>query len=192
MRLSYAGPTREEAPEQALPPARNTVETAHRDGRGDSFDSPKFHDFPSSAAGSGKVVASTPVTVLVVEGHVAARWSTKLALESSSDGQFHVLTAGDRRHALKLFRRQLHDISLVVLDLELPGRQVARLLGQLRKLRSEIPLIAVTCTPPLSLDTAWQKQPPHALLLKPFDGQVLVETVRAALGTPAQSRSTAR
>ena len=66
---------------------------------------------------------SHSATVLLIEDNEAARRGSKVLLENSGQGDLRVLTAGNGREALDLLQRRMEEISVAILDLNLPDCQ---------------------------------------------------------------------
>ena len=91
-----------------------------------------------------------------------------------------MLTAHDGREALALFHAQRSQIAVVLTDLMMPGMDGPALVGELRKLGSQVPVITMSglveihSSNRLSATTT-------AFLEKPFTAESLLGTVRTAL-----------
>lgn len=117
--------------------------------------------------------------VLIVDDDEDVRFILVACLE----GQYDVLTANNAFEALKVFRET--DISLVITDLRMPRADGTLLIGLLREMRPQVPIVAVTAyfdTMTRSRDRLLQ-QVDH-LLEKPFMSREILEIVEKLIGPP--------
>lgn len=100
---------------------------------------------------------------------------------------YEVAAAGDGEAALDLCRRLRPD--LLLLDVEMPGRNGFQVLDELRQDRSccDIPIVMLTAHAKDSVLFAEWATEADAFLTKPFDPRGLVETVARILKRPAAS-----
>lgn len=124
---------------------------------------------------------SRRATVLLIEDNEAARCGSRVLLESSGQGDFRVLTVGNGREAIDLFQRRMDEISVAVLDLNLPDCHGADLFRQMRQLAPKLPVIVASGLPEQQLIAQCGGQKPDGILVKPFDGDSLIEKVSSIL-----------
>lgn len=111
---------------------------------------------------------ATPKTVLCVDDEKIGLRVRKIMLESHG---FHVLTASDGREGIALFEQNAVD--LVILDYFMPEMNGGDVAAELRKRRSDVPIIflsAYFALPPEALELAnafiTKGDPPDVLLDK--------------------------
>lgn len=127
----------------------------------------EFHKGPISGA-----------SVLLVEDEESLRLPVAKMLRRSG---FSVIEAGDGDTALELFRAGQPELSVVLLDLTLPGLAGAELLAALRRIRSDARVILTTAysteiaTAAMGPEQAWR------FIRKPYRLRDLIELLRAAL-----------
>jgi nitrogen-specific signal transduction histidine kinase/CheY-like chemotaxis protein len=134
---------------------------------------PKIADKPATAVGRG--------TILVVDDEAMVRELAKRALAKYG---FDVLLANDGVGAIDVLKRHPGDISLVLLDLSMPGLSGEEALPELRKLR---PGIKVLVSSGYSEDAAlalFDGQRVSGFLQKPYTSSKLAESVISALSSP--------
>lgn len=130
-----------------------------------------------------------PTTILLVEDNDAARIGSKLLLESVKPNGFHVLAAGTAQHAMNLLRDHLPEVSLVVLDANLPDCPGEELLPQMRQVADELPVIVVSGFPETQLIARFDQAKPDSFLIKPFDGDALIEKITTLLSKNAANHA---
>ena len=123
--------------------------------------------------------------ILIVEDEQADR----IILGSILEGAGHDLYfASDGKHALQIYMKK--SVDLVVTDLQMPYVDGLELIGALRALAPEGPIIAVSGKGP-ELLTAARKKGVHATLSKPVDPRELLEVVTTAdVGRPVAATRT--
>lgn len=146
----------------------------------------EFHVYlPASRADAAPASVSTLLEqprghgelVLVVDDDATMRQVARSTLIKAG---YEVLTAHDGREALALFHAQRSQIAVVLTDLMMPGMDGPALVGELRKLGSQVPVITMSglvethSSNRLSATTT-------AFLEKPFTAESLLGTVRTAL-----------
>jgi CheY-like chemotaxis protein len=94
----------------------------------------------------------------------------------------HVLNSGDGAKALRLAAERRVDLAL--LDVEMPGRDGARLLTALRRQHRSLPVIAMVGPNSHGGAAEALREGARACLRKPFDLSRLFQEVELALGTP--------
>jgi two-component system response regulator MtrA len=119
-------------------------------------------------------------TILVVEDDASLREVTRLGLQR--DG-FTVLTAGDGREGLGLFRSRHPD--LVLLDVMLPGLDGLEVCRAIRA-ESAVPVVMLTARSDTVDVVVGLESGADDYVVKPFDMAELVARVRAALRRATQ------
>ena len=118
-------------------------------------------------------------TVLLVDDDDAVRLVAGRMLERSG---LQVISQSDGRTALDVLSRS-PEVSLVLLDVSMPGMSGLEVLTELRTTDSEIPVIMMSGYSDVSPDGAAGTLPITAFLHKPFRAAALIEAIEAALGT---------
>ena len=116
--------------------------------------------------------------VLIADDEAIVRDLATTALESAG---FRVVVATDGEVALRLARANSDRISLVLLDMVMPGRSGADVLHQLKSIAPGVPVIISSGFAP---SEAKGLEGATAFLPKPWTPTQLLESVRAALSAP--------
>jgi len=114
-------------------------------------------------------------TVLLVDDDSKTRDVLKRRLQVEG---YQVVEAGDAAVALARFREASPDF--VMADLHLPGTSGEQLIGNLRKERRSVRIIAISGAPE-RLAALSSEEPPIRTLVKPFTSEQLLEALGAAL-----------
>lgn len=119
-------------------------------------------------------------TILIVDDHDAVRMSLRISLEAAG---YAVQEATNGDDALSII--QAEPIHAVVTDLWMPGMDGVQFLRELRRLRHQAVVIAITGGGPGmtigaagALAKTWGAD---ELLMKPFDNRVLVQELDRSL-----------
>jgi twitching motility two-component system response regulator PilH len=117
-------------------------------------------------------------TVLVVEDQRAQR---EMMAETLAKDGLRVVAAADGREALQKLRETLPDV--IVLDVVMPNMNGYEFLREVRKLPDFAKVPVVVCSVKgEQFDKHWaQRLGSNAYVVKPFEPQVLVGTVRSLL-----------
>jgi CheY-like chemotaxis protein len=112
-------------------------------------------------------------------------WVRNVVGRTLTQAGYECLIASDGQKGLEAARAMLSGLSLVVLDLHLPGLSGNEVFLQLRRLRPELPVL-ISSGWSSTLEPFWDDDvaPPADYLPKPYRPQVLLETVSRILGTP--------
>lgn len=116
--------------------------------------------------------------ILVVDDEVTICEITKTTLESHN---YKVLTASDGFEALALYAQHKNDISVVLIDLMMPGINGATTILTLQRMNSQVQIIAMSG---LMLDGATAQNNSlkiQGALSKPFTTQALLSTLHSVL-----------
>jgi DNA-binding response OmpR family regulator len=145
----------------------------------------------SASPGHGRASAFGPQpkrlhSVLVVDDEVGARDSLRLILEP----EFRVLTAERGESALRILERER--ISVMTLDLQMPGWSGPETLLKIREIDADLQVVIVTAYASYTEAMRALRLRAFDLLSKPFDVNDVMETVRRAAvrsetGSPAPS-----
>lgn len=95
---------------------------------------------------------------------------------------YRVLTAANGEEAIELYRRHGADVSLVILDLNMPGMGGAECLRRLKELDPAARVVIATGFSDSEEGDAFLRERSVAFLRKPFRLKDLVQTVQTALG----------
>lgn len=115
-----------------------------------------------------------PVHVLVVDDDGSTRSSMQRVLERQG---YEVIVASDGIEALRLLQETHVAVDLLVTDVQMPGMQGDALVGQVRRLWPDLPVLFVSGEP--SYATLPDSSGGRArFLLKPFGAEELVESVK--------------
>ena len=124
--------------------------------------------------------------ILVVDDEKAARGGLEKLL--SLEG-YRVSLAGDGHEALEAARESAPDV--VVTDLKMPGMDGVQLLGALRELDPDIPVIVVTAFGEVGTAVGAMRAGAFNFLTKPIDFDALAVSIERALETRALRAETA-
>jgi nitrogen-specific signal transduction histidine kinase/ActR/RegA family two-component response regulator len=125
---------------------------------------------PAHTAGEG--------TVLVVDDEEIVRNMARFALERSG---YKVLLAPDGQSAVEIFRRNADDISVVLLDLKMPGMSGTEALKLMRRIRSDVKAVACTGYGEVDAVRLFADHRISAFLQKPFTAGKLAATIGGVL-----------
>jgi CheY-like chemotaxis protein len=107
--------------------------------------------------------------------------------------QINYRVALNGKEALNLLENETFDV--VFLDLNMPrlnGFDTARMIKQSTRSYSGVPLVAMTATPPSSMDRGRQLKYFDAVLQKPFDIEDIRQSVRAGMQTAKTNEASTR
>jgi DNA-binding response OmpR family regulator len=123
----------------------------------------------------GEVLAapSGPVRLLLVDDDPQVRSMTSEMLEA---GGYVVRQAADGQAAIEAARLECPD--LVITDIVMPGSEGLETIQQLRRIRSDLPIVAVSGAMSGAYLKAARKLGADAVILKPFDAETLLGEVR--------------
>jgi CheY-like chemotaxis protein len=116
--------------------------------------------------------AATP-TILVVEDEILVRM---FAVDALEDAGFRVLEAGTAAEALKALNGAT-DVRAALIDLGLPDRPGDQLAAEIRALRADLPIVIASGRSGRELREQFAASPRIAILVKPYTGQLLLETL---------------
>jgi CheY-like chemotaxis protein len=116
--------------------------------------------------------AATP-TILVVEDEILVRM---FAVDALEDAGFRVLEAGTAAEALKALNGAT-DVRAALIDLGLPDRPGDQLAAEIRALRADLPIVIASGRSGRELREQFAASPRIAILVKPYTGPLLLETL---------------
>ena len=114
-------------------------------------------------------------TILIVDDDDAILHLTKLMLEK--DG-LEIVTAESGQRAVDLFQFGFEDISIVLLDIAIPGMGGEKTFRQLREIRKDIPIIVCSGLGEENVIQSFIQQGCVGFLQKPFNFDKLIEMIR--------------
>ena len=117
-------------------------------------------------------------TILVVDDERNACLLAKTILERAG---FHVITAADGVEAMDVFRREIDDIALVILDLLLPEKMGTDVFDELRAARPRLPIIISSVHDRQMVKTRLAGDRLTVFVQKPFQPGSLAEVVHTML-----------
>jgi CheY-like chemotaxis protein len=127
---------------------------------------------------------SSANAVLVVDDEPMVREA--LALQLAAEG-FDVLEAGSGAEAVTVFFRHQASIVALVLDLVMPASRGEVALGIIRGVVPELPVIVATASrPQMDVRDRPRGEAEVKVLMKPFEGQVIVRELRRLIAARHQ------
>ncbi len=114
--------------------------------------------------------------ILVVDDDMGIRTALSEAL---MDEGYEVITAGSGREALKMISDQ--ELDLVLLDIKMPDIPGTEVLKKLRAKNKTLPVIMLTAFAGMEKDVDIQLGNISAFISKPFDVNVVLDTVKGIL-----------
>ena len=163
---------------------RGAVRVYSEPGRGSLF----HVVFPCSRRESADVAAPAPAprlwsgsgTLLVVDDDAGVR---ELSGELARRLGFKVLSAEDGTRAVETFRAHADEIAAVLLDLTMPGASGGAVADELRRVRSDLPIVLMSGFSADHPTSGWAQTLGRAgFLQKPFTREDLAEALRGVLG----------
>ena len=135
----------------------------------------------SAAAGESPTAAEWAGCgpVLLVDDEEAVQNPVKRMLERMG---LTVLTASDGREAVDLFTKHSDEISCVLLDFSMPRMDGEETLRELRRVKDDVRVILSSGYPAQHIEERFAGQDIAAFVQKPYQIEVLAETLRAVLG----------
>jgi two-component system, chemotaxis family, chemotaxis protein CheY len=145
------------------------------------------NEFSWSLGEYGVEIASTPSTILLVDDDPDIRSLTKTFLEHEG---YRVFSSGDAERAAQIFSNVAR-VDLLITDLYLPGRSGMKLAVELKRGRSELPVLMISGGAVDVGQRAQLQQEGWRFLGKPFQLPELLSTVHVMLAPCEDERSTA-
>ena len=141
---------------------------------------------PSSQVNETQAAADTELPngngelILVVDDEVTICEITKTTLESHN---YRVLTASDGVGAIALYAQHKNDISVVLIDLMMPGMDGATTILKLQRMNLHVQIIAMSGLMLNGATAQNNRLKIQGALSKPFTAQVLLSTLHSVLHT---------
>jgi len=150
--------------------------------------------FPAAEASASKPEAPAPATgavggpepILVVDDEPIVLRTTKAALEQRG---FQVLRAESGKAAIETLKRERDRVSIVVLDLSMPGMSGQETLLELRRIKPAIEVIVSSGYSESEALRIFSGQHISAFLQKPFSAARLAEKIQAVIRSRVPARS---
>ena len=114
--------------------------------------------------------------ILVVDNEAAPRQAITNVLKEAG---YKVVNANNGLEALEIFKESKFD--LVITGIKMPKMDGVTLLGHLKRIAPQTPVIVLTACAPLETKRDAMQMGAHAYLIKPFDKEELLSTVKNAL-----------
>ncbi len=121
-------------------------------------------------------MSEQPHTVLIVEDELLVREAISTVLEEES---FKILLASNGDEAVEIFIEHYEEIDLVLLDMQMPGKNGDDALEEMQFIDPDIKVIFVT-----GVLVEWEALGAIGIIQKPFLVKEIVRTVRTALDLP--------
>lgn len=117
-----------------------------------------------------------PARILIVDDDLEVRWALRSLVEQEG---LEALESGDGDDALKIVRLQSPDV--VLLDIRMQGIDGIEVLGRLRKMDGNLPVIMITAFGNIKDAVRTVKSGAYDYLTKPFENELVLLTIRRAL-----------
>jgi len=117
-----------------------------------------------------------PAQILIVDDDQEVRWALRSLVEQEG---MEALEAGEGEDALKIARLQSPDV--VLLDIRMPGIDGIEILGRLRRMDGDLPVIMITAFGNIKDAVHTVKSGACDYLTKPFENELVVLSIRRAL-----------
>ncbi len=122
----------------------------------------------------------TTESVLIVEDDAALRDALTDTLRAAG---IAAVAAADAREALKRVEDQ--EIALIISDVQMPGASGYELLADIKRLRSDLPVVLMTAYGTIAQAVAAMREGATDYIVKPFDAQSLIDMARRQLAARA-------
>ena len=162
---------------------KGAIEVTSQPGKGSCFvalfPAAEVAPSPSPVPARGRKALRGSRTVLLVDDEELVREMAKRSLEPLG---FRVLLADSGLAAIDLFKKEPKRISLVILDLSMPGMSGEEILSELRKIRSKVKVIVSSGNGEAEAKRAFQGQRVAGFIQKPYSSSQLADTVMSTIG----------
>ena len=164
---------------------RGYIEFESKVGHGTEFRIYLPADMTRLATGA-KGISGTPPQgkgelVLIVDDEEAVSSVTKRILEAN---RYRTLVANNGAEAVSLYASEAHKINLVLTDLNMPSMSGPDTIAMLRRINPNVRIIVATGADSAHGATSAAELGVQALMKKPFDVFLLLDTLRTVLQTP--------
>lgn len=145
--------------------------------------------FPAETEGTEASEESAPVvvstwrgsgTVLVADDEAAIREVTRILLERFG---FRVIMAVDGLEAVDLYKEHAGDISLILIDINMPKLSGTEAVLRIRHISPAVPVLFMSGYPREQIMERFGKDPHTEFVKKPFQSSDLLEGIRAVIET---------
>jgi two-component system CheB/CheR fusion protein len=133
---------------------------------------------PPKAEGEGCKNLRGAGTILVVDDEEMIRNFSKSALESYG---YHVLLAADGYEGVRLFQENSAAITLVLLDVAMPGMDGGATLQRIREIRTDIPVLICSGFGDLDVEDRFAKSEISGYFAKPYTVKQLARKVKECM-----------
>ncbi len=116
-------------------------------------------------------------TVLVADDDESIRTMVRAALERHG---YSVVLAEDGDAALAVFEQAADTVSAALLDMEMPGMEIKKLVGHIRQRRPGLPVVLASGYPESDVRTKFASPDAPAFVAKPFTADRIVRAVSRA------------
>jgi two-component system, cell cycle sensor histidine kinase and response regulator CckA len=162
---------------------KGAIEVTSEPGKGSCFvalfPAAEVAPSPAPVPTRGRKALRESGTVLVVDDEELVRDMAKRSLERLG---FKVLLADSGLAAIDLFKTEPKRISLVILDLSMPGMSGAEILPELRKIRSRVKVLVSSGYGEAESMKVFRGQRVAGFIQKPYTSSQLAETVMSVIG----------
>jgi len=135
---------------------------------------------PAFAAAAPAAVSGTGAAVLLVEDNSMVRRSIEVTLRAAG---FQVTSVDSGQRCIQTVERLDVPLDLLISDVVMPEMSGEEMLGRVRKLRPELPVLFISGYDRSTLARRKHPAATEHFLQKPFDSEDLFEAVRKALQT---------
>jgi CheY-like chemotaxis protein len=140
---------------------------------------------PAAAPASAAVAVRGSGRVLVVDDEEIVRKTAKSALERLG---YDVVLASDGQEAAHVFPLIAEGLSLVLLDMTMPGISGEETMRLLREIRADVPIVLSSGFSEAEALRRFSNQRLAGFLQKPYSVRTLAEKLRSVTARPAEHR----
>jgi signal transduction histidine kinase/DNA-binding response OmpR family regulator len=130
---------------------------------------------PSEKEKAGFVSLDRPYNILVVEDNKTNQLIAKSLLQQIG---IESILASDGNEAVELYGRYKEKIALILMDLNMPGMDGYEAAEEIRKISSDIPIVAMTADVILGVKEKCAQSGIYHYISKPFDPDQFLQTIR--------------
>jgi PAS domain S-box-containing protein len=136
------------------------------------------HEDLQASKTSAVLIQGNGDLILVVDDEPAILSITKIILEQNN---YRVVSASDGPAALAIFAQQMHSIHVLLTDMSMPYMDGMALIRAIRKMKSDLPIIASTGQGEQEHVNERQSLGVHNFLTKPYNAEQLLATIHAVV-----------